>query len=175
MQLQVAFSGISEHGIDYEITNLSWAPEGLSLLDGTVVAQWRLTKKSDNRVELRGRLRAGVVLECDRCLTRYRYDVDSPMLMVLEAAASDEHWRLHDVETGEAELERVLLDKPVADMAELLREQLLLALPEKMLCREDCLGLCANCGANLNEEQCGCGGLGDNSPFAVLAALKKKA
>jgi len=37
-----------------------------------------------------------------------------------------------------------------------LREQVLLALPLKVTCREDCRGLCVHCGKNLNEEQCSC-------------------
>lgn len=37
-----------------------------------------------------------------------------------------------------------------------MREQVLLALPMSAVCREDCKGLCAQCGQNLNEKQCGC-------------------
>ena len=42
------------------------------------------------------------------------------------------------------------------DLAPLVRELSLLSLPTKVLCREDCLGLCQECGANLNDGDCGC-------------------
>jgi uncharacterized protein len=41
-------------------------------------------------------------------------------------------------------------------LEDVLREQVLLALPLKVTCREDCKGLCLHCGKNLNEEQCSC-------------------
>jgi len=37
-----------------------------------------------------------------------------------------------------------------------VREQVLLAIPMSAVCREDCAGLCAQCGQNLNEKKCGC-------------------
>ena len=42
------------------------------------------------------------------------------------------------------------------DLDELLRSDILLELPYKYLCSEDCKGLCASCGKNLNEGPCGC-------------------
>jgi uncharacterized protein len=42
------------------------------------------------------------------------------------------------------------------DLDPIVREQVLLALPMNAVCREDCKGLCAQCGQNLNEKQCGC-------------------
>lgn len=44
----------------------------------------------------------------------------------------------------------------VADLSEVIREALILALPIKPLCSSDCKGLCPDCGANLNEESCDC-------------------
>lgn len=174
MQLNVPFSEISEHGVEYEIVDFSWIPDDLVGQTGSASAQIRLTKKNDNTVELRGKLQVGVSLECDRCLRQYTFQIDSPMSLVLEVAEKVAHWKLHGMDIAEVELETVLLDSPVVNLAELLREQLLLALPEKLLCREDCFGLCMQCGENLNERKCNCSKRVDSSPFAVLEALKKK-
>ena len=58
------------------------------------------------------------------------------------------------------------------DLSPLIREQSLLALAERPLCREECRGLCPQCGANLNEGDCGCI-LGHSDPrLAVLRSLK---
>lgn len=174
MQLNVPFSEISEHGVEYEITNSLWIPGDLVEHTGSAAVHIRLTKKNDNSIELSGKLQVGVALECDRCLKQYAFQVDSPMLLLLEVAGKNEHKQLYNIETGEVELETVSLDSPVVDLVELLRQQLLLSLPEKLLCREKCSGLCMQCGANLNDENCGCVKRDDSSPFAVLEALKKK-
>lgn len=42
------------------------------------------------------------------------------------------------------------------DLGEEVRQSIILALPMKPVCREDCLGLCSHCGRNLNKEKCGC-------------------
>lgn len=42
------------------------------------------------------------------------------------------------------------------DLAEEIRQETLLNLPRKILCREDCKGICLGCGVNLNKEQCQC-------------------
>ena len=58
------------------------------------------------------------------------------------------------------------------DLEAIIREQIILMVPLKPLCREDCRGLCPNCGANLNLESCDCKTDKSDSPFAQLAKLK---
>lgn len=48
------------------------------------------------------------------------------------------------------------LSEPVLELDESLREELILAYPQTILCRDDCRGLCPKCGADLNNEKCGC-------------------
>ena len=57
------------------------------------------------------------------------------------------------------------------DLGQLMEEQFYLALPMKPLCREDCRGLCASCGANLNEETCDCQVRWDDPRLAGLKAM----
>lgn len=174
MKLKVPFSEITEHGFEYSITDTSWFPEDLMDRAGPVAASIRLTKKNENKVEVKGNLQACVFLECDRCLKQYTFQVDSPMQLVVEVSEKGEHWKLQDIEPAGVELETISQDKPVVDLSELLRQQLLLALPEKKLCSPVCKGLCSRCGVELNQEECGCGNGTGNSPFAVLENLKKK-
>ena len=42
------------------------------------------------------------------------------------------------------------------DIGEDIRQEIILGLPAKILCRDDCKGICLHCGANLNEEECKC-------------------
>ena len=55
-----------------------------------------------------------------------------------------------------------------------LREQVLLALPLKVICREDCKGLCPHCGANLNDGQCSCADDVDDPRWTALKDLRSK-
>jgi len=60
------------------------------------------------------------------------------------------------------------------DLEDSLREQILLAVPIKTLCRYDCKGLCPTCGANRNEQPCGCDQSKPDPRWAALAELKNK-
>jgi uncharacterized protein len=73
-------------------------------------------------------------------------------------------------ETGDGEDTYPLVDDSV-DLEVLAHDAVLLELPPAPLCRPDCLGICAMCGADLNEETCDCKPLGDPR-FAVLDALR---
>ena len=61
------------------------------------------------------------------------------------------------------------------DLSDELREDILMSLPHRFLCREDCAGLCPRCGANLNKGACGCpeeeGGEDGEDPWASLKGL----
>jgi len=61
----------------------------------------------------------------------------------------------------------------VADLTDMVRQELLLALPMKPLCSEECKGLCPRCGVNLNIETCDCRVKGMDSRWEGLKDLKK--
>lgn len=58
-------------------------------------------------------------------------------------------------------------------LADVLKEQVLLALPIKAICQSDCRGLCPNCGANLNHEECRCETHATDPRLASLARIKQ--
>ena len=59
------------------------------------------------------------------------------------------------------------------DVSPMLRERLMLALPTLPLCRDDCRGLCSQCGGDLNAGPCDCVSVADDPRFAVLRNLKR--
>jgi len=65
-------------------------------------------------------------------------------------------------------------DGEIIEIDQLVLEQVLLALPVKVLCSEACLGLCLHCGANLNDEPCMCRKQVQDSPFSKLDAIRQK-
>ena len=82
---------------------------------------------------------------CDRCLNTFERTYDVPLEHILVATLEDEE---ND--------DYILLDQYQLDLADLTMADILLELPYKSLCREDCRGLCPMCGKNLNEGLCGC-------------------
>lgn len=125
-------------------------------------AVWRDARGS----HISGHFATKVKLECSRCLgsAEMRIETDFDDTFVEDQAA----------DPGEFEIKDESLDESPAgdsvDLAEVLREQILLELPEQVLCREDCRGLCPKCGQNRNLIDCNCSA--DIDPrWAVLKDL----
>ena len=171
--VKVPFAEIPANGSRYSITDDAWLAEAGLRRAASVQAELELHRKGDNRTEVRGSLHTGLRLTCDRCLNDYDFSVDADFCLVLEVA-EEEDWSVKELDGG-TELDVVQVDEPVADLEDILRQQALLCLPVKQLCSPDCRGLCPGCGADLNSSGgCACASETSNSPFAVLAALKKK-
>jgi uncharacterized protein len=64
--------------------------------------------------------------------------------------------------------------RPILDLDELIRQQLWTELPLQALCDPECRGLCPNCGANRNENECRCPPSTEESPLAGLSVLLEK-
>lgn len=119
----------------------------------------------------RGSFRTAVELECGRCLQAFRIDIESAIeeelpLRSRPAELGDEAGE----ELPEDEREPLFVDN-IFDLDELLRQSILLAIPIKPVCSEECKGLCPHCGADLNNGQCDCPTGEAEGPFAALASL----
>jgi len=105
-------------------------------------------------IRLVGDLSAAVELNCARCLETVVRDITRSFDLLYRPLGSDAGREEVTVTQAEAEIgyyqgEGLLLE-------DVLREQILLAVPLKVVCREDCKGLCPGCGSNLNHEGCIC-------------------
>lgn len=120
-----------------------------------------------------GQLTATLEGMCDRCLAV----VEIPVAQQFELCYLPEDPLAGT--SGETEVQGRDLDVAICrddeiDLDELVLEQLELALPTRLLCREDCRGLCDQCGTNLNEMQCACEPPLDPR-WQALADLKQQA
>jgi uncharacterized protein len=108
--------------------------------------------RTNDLVTVRAHLETVARLECVRCLKVY----DAPLAADFQVLAD----RSGSGSGLEADLERdqymKFHDGRRLDLSGEARETLLLALPIAPRCREDCLGLCPRCGADLNDGPCGC-------------------
>lgn len=171
-RMKIEFTDISKAGNRYEIDDDTWFPEPELYRIAPVQAELSLQRKGDSRVLVQGFLRTGVRLVCDRCLVGYDFPVYVTFHLVLEVP-SDDSWHMKELECSKTDLDIVLQKEPVVDFADILRQQLYLSLPDKLICSTQCKGLCPQCGQDLNADSCSCIAVGPESPFAVLAKLKK--
>ncbi len=117
-----------------------------------------------------GHLATEVATTCSRCL--------EPLHVRLEIDVEEEFQPTIDVETGqrlpmEEDDQALWIDSHhVLDLHEVVRQDLLLAMPLHPLCRETCAGLCPHCGQNLNEGPCDCTVTDIDPRWSALLDLK---
>jgi uncharacterized protein len=111
----------------------------------------------DDTVHVRGRLDASVEIDCARCLARYGVQLGQELdLFYLPRAANEPQAEEEEVELGDRDVVVGYYESDRLDLGEVVREQILLGLPLKPLCRPDCPGLCPRCGKDRNAGPCGC-------------------
>jgi uncharacterized protein len=108
---------------------------------------------------------------CSRCLANYSFDVQKSFDIVLVPDPARPERKVEELRREELGLSYYSSD--IIELTPLIEEQILLALPTRPLCHEDCRGLCGGCGVNLNVEECACdpAALSD-SHFAIFRTLK---
>lgn len=110
----------------------------------------RVTGKIENRagvVRLVFSVKSVLSLQCDRCLKAFEKAMDYSFSHIVVRELSN---------TDDEEFDYVVCADGMLDLEELARADLMLELPTKVLCREDCKGLCPKCGKDLNLGSCDC-------------------
>ncbi len=171
--MKIAFHEIIGAEVTREISDDGWFPHDDMTLAGTLDGHLSISKKSDAEALVTGRLQALVELPCDRCCRLVKTALSADFEYDCVVGKEDPHTGI-DTECREEDCCRIYINEPVIDLGEILREQVYLALPVQVLCRQSCKGLCHQCGADLNNESCSCSSSDLSSPFAVLRQLKGK-
>ena len=122
-------------------------------LAGPIEVSGRITR-SPEKVRAKGTVRGSVQVECDRCLREIELPIN--LEFDLEYVTEGEYDRLQAAELLEEDLTLSVFDGEVIDIDEMVREQVLLAVPSQVLCDENCKGLCEKCGSNRNLVECRC-------------------
>ncbi len=113
----------------------------------------------DQRISLKARVEAKAVSRCSRCLERVETPVTARVDALYAKQPDPEDPDLYGFEANAVELE------------DAVRDALLLELPMRFLCSEDCKGLCPHCGVNLNRETCTCQEGNVTNPFSALKSI----
>lgn len=123
-------------------------------------------------IRLRGRLSTSLELQCARCLEPVDQDIQWDFELLYRPLGADAGRDELSVTDAEAEIGYYQGDGVLLE--DVLREQVLLALPLKITCRADCKGLCPQCGKNLNEEQCSCSQDLEDPRWAALKEVRSR-
>ncbi|HAI86519.1 MAG TPA: metal-binding protein [Firmicutes bacterium] len=105
------------------------------------------------RIVVMGSAKARALAFCDRCLEEFAMDLATPI--------SESYYRADEPPAAPDEDERVYGDDDVIDMSSDIEQAFVLALPIRIVCRDDCRGLCPRCGHDLNRGECSCSPCGD--------------
>ena len=130
-------------------------------------------QKSGQMIEVDGQLQTRVGLVCGRCLQPFETDLKSDFALTFTPAnAAEKEPEAEEVELDADELGLIYYQDEKLDLLQPLQEQIIMALPLSPVCAESCLGLCPECGCDLNYEKCSCEKRSFNNKFSALAGLK---
>lgn len=153
----------------YSANTLSLDEEASLASSATVVGR---ASRKNSVVKVNGNVRAEVEVFCDRCAAQ----IIVPLEVKFDVAflpAENEKSALENVELRKDDPDFAVYEGETLDLDDVAREQILLALPMRRLCREECKGLCPACGQNLNTGACSCAEKEIDPRWAALADLRK--
>jgi uncharacterized protein len=123
-------------------------------------------------IRLNGNLATSLELLCARCLDPVVEDIKRDFDLLYRPLGTDAGNEELSVTVAEAEVGYYQGDGLVLE--DVLREQVLLAVPLKVVCREDCKGLCPTCGKNRNTEPCSCAATLGDPRWSALKEIREK-
>jgi len=173
--VKIIVSSIPEEGLNLRFSrSRGWLESAMSdkaeplTCAQDVQVSCQLRRLGDN-VFLEGSVDTALELACCRCLEAALLAVDATFRYTLVPYPDHQD---SEVELGSEDLEFSYYVEDSIDLEPLVLEQILLQIPMRVLCRENCRGLCPRCGANLNEEACRCQGPAVDERLAVLKNIK---
>ncbi len=133
---------------------------------GNIIVDVELNKLH-SQIVLDAKITTQTNLDCDRCNSNFNSDLTNTYKMVYLIGKEPEDSESINLIYIPVDSDKITIDSDVRDFA-------LLALPMKRLCKEDCKGLCAKCGKDLNEGNCNCDQEHVDDRWLPLMELKNK-
>jgi uncharacterized protein len=113
----------------------------------------KVLDNTDGQIRIQGRYTGVMETECDRCLARAAYPLDKSFDLFYRPPPNV---IVDEMKIDEEETEIGFYEGLGLELADVIEEQILLAMPMQRICREDCRGICPVCGVNRNETACDC-------------------
>ncbi len=122
------------------------------------VQVWADLSRSGRVILVKSRIEARVKCICARCLDPFILALTSEIQASLKPKPDPHLASSEEIELSREDLQTDFYEGEEVDLSPLVQDQVLLTLPPKVVCREECRGLCQHCGKNLNRETCKCTG-----------------
>jgi uncharacterized protein len=165
-ELRINISKLSEGIHDYQLSTLSKNIGLDERFNDSIRANVDIDKSS-NQFYLKVKIDTYGNFECDRCLENFKM----PLVTSYEMAYM--YKQVSDLEEISDDVHIINPEANHIDISEDVREYTMLAVPIKILCSEDCAGLCQGCGTNLNKNKCTCDIEASDSRWEPLSKLLK--
>jgi uncharacterized protein len=154
--MRIELEKLDEHGGKfaqvYEVNDLPLDESEVRLVEPASISG--RIRREGKEVELRGHLNAKVEVVCGRCLKPVELPLSTEFKERYVRAVSWADEEQHQLQAEDLDL--AVFDGEGIELDDLVREELLLSVPVNVLCREDCRGLCPNCGVDRNLTVCQC-------------------
>jgi len=137
-----------------------------------LVAEHRGGKEVVEDIRIVGRFAVSIEVQCARCLEPVPGNFSGDFDLLYRPLGIDSGKA--EAAISEAETEIGYYTGDGLKLEDVLKEQVLLTLPVKAICRESCKGFCPHCGKNLNAEQCSCAGDTSDPRWSALADIRSK-
>jgi uncharacterized protein len=126
--------------------------------------------RSGQQIFFNGSLAGTFEATCSRCLSAHPFALNKEFELVLSPDPSQSGRKIEELRKEDLGLSYYSTEE--INLTPLIREQVMLALPTRPLCKEDCRGLCDGCGVNLNYETCSCTTSAEDPRTAIFRTLK---
>jgi uncharacterized protein len=146
--------------------------EGQIQVSAEVLVRLTAEKQSRGGVRIKGKLAVDMQLTCVRCLDLLPYSLAADFNQYYQSNAH--HSLIGEISLQEKDTEVGFFSGGFIDVSDIIREQILLGLPMKPLCREGCRGLCPDCGKNRNRDRCSCRPVAVDPRLAPLLKFKSQ-
>jgi uncharacterized protein len=161
--------GISRCQFELDTADLDLG-EGDFRLIGPLQVAFRFNRSAQT-FQISGQFRGRLAGECCRCLAPVEQELEADLQLLLQRQPFSGEER-EAVAADDEDIEILNPGAVQVDLRERLREAVLLDLPLRVYCREDCRGLCPQCGHNLNSGPCVCAASQADPRWAALRDLK---
>jgi uncharacterized protein len=136
-----------------------------------LISEHRGPRQVLNDLRITGNLNTTVELQCARCLTPVRQAIEHEFELLYRPLGADKG--REETPVKEAESDISYYEGDGLQLEDVLREQVMLAVPMRVLCDEGCKGLCLHCGRNRNTGECQCAAAATDPRWNALKGLKK--
>jgi uncharacterized protein len=123
-------------------------------------------------IRLRGSFTGNFLVPCARCVEPVKLPLTAEFDLIFRPLEADSSRVERSITAEETEIGYYQGDS--LSLEDVLREQVLLALPVRTLCKPDCKGLCPRCGVNRNHQPCACEAGPSDPRWEALAGLRDR-